>query len=507
MPEKVAIIGAGIAGLATAIRLVSKGYQVEVFEKNDTPGGKMSEIRHQGFRFDTGPSLFTMPQLIEELYALAGDNILEDIEYFNIPVVCRYFYDDGMVINGYGEPERFAAELNQQAGEDEQQVRRYFEESRYIFDFTYPVFIRSSLHRVKNYFKPEFIRAFFKLHRLKPFNTLHRVNRKYFKHPNTIKLFDRFATYNGSSPFKAPATLMVIPHLEHNIGAYFPAGGMYQLAESLASLAGKMGVVFHYGTEVEEIIVGSQQSAVSSLQSSVGGRRSAVKGLRTANREPRTGYSHIVTDLDIYYVYKNLLKSIPFPAKWFRHERSTSALIFYWGMRIQSDRLNVHNILFAKDYEQEFRCLFDNKVLHEDPTIYIFISSKMVKSDAPEGCENWFVMINVPSDDGQDWDVLVKDIRSRIEDKISKILGIEVKKHRIFEFVLDPRGIERKTASYKGSLYGNSSNSMWAAFQRHPNFSKIKGLYHTGGSVHPGGGIPLCLSSAKIVSDQFPPLT
>jgi phytoene dehydrogenase-like protein len=223
--------------------------------------------------------------------------------------------------------------------------------------------------------------------------------------------------------------------------------------------------------------------------------------LRTANCELRTDFTRIITDLDIYFVYKNLLKALPFPEKWFRHERSTSALIFYWGMKMQSEMLDMHNILFAEDYRQEFRCLFDLKVMHADPTIYIFVSSKVVRDDAPEGCENWFVMVNTPPDEGQDWAKIIEDTRLKIEDKIGRLLKIDVRKHRLFEFVLDPRDIERKTASFRGSLYGNSSNSAFAAFRRHPNFSRIKGLYHVGGSVHPGGGIPLCLSSAKIAAE------
>ncbi len=164
----------------------------------------------------------------------------------------------------------------------------------------------------------------------------------------------------------------------------------------------------------------------------------------------------------------------------------------------------MHNILFSGNYREEFACLFEKKCIYEDPTVYLFIGSKAVPDDAPEGCENWFVMINTPENIGQDWDKLIADARSRIQEKILRVTGIDVEKFRNFEFIQDPRAIERNTASYRGSLYGNSSNSMFAAFQRHPNFTRIKGLYFTGGSVHPGGGIPLCLSSAKIVSEMIP---
>ncbi|MFO7613035.1 MAG: 1-hydroxycarotenoid 3,4-desaturase CrtD [Bacteroidales bacterium] len=487
MPEKFAVIGSGVGGMAVAARLAAKGYRVDVYEQSDMAGGKMSEIRHEGYRFDTGPSLFTAPDLVDELIALCGEQEI-DFHYSKLDTICRYFYEDGMVIDASGDPVQFAAELAEKAGEDPGRVMKYLEKSRKIYEFTYPVFIRNSLHRVKNYLTADFIRALFRLHRLNPLISLHQLNRKYFRHPNTVQLFDRYATYNGSDPYKTPSTMRVIPHLEHNVGAFFPREGMYQIIRSLSALSEKLGVRLHLNTRVEEIVLSGNK----------------VSGIRV-NGEI-IPFDMVVSDADIWFVYRQLLKSLPFREKWFRHERSTSALIFYWGMEMESPQLDMHNILFSADYALEFRHLFELKTLQPDPTVYIFISSKVVKSDAPAGCENWFVMINVPENTGQDWDGIIADARGRIEEKISRLLKIDVSKHRKFEFILDPRGIESRTASYRGSLYGNSSNSMWSAFRRHPNFSDIKGLYFTGGSVHPGGGIPLCLSSAKIVADLIPTL-
>ena len=489
MSKKIAVIGAGIGGIAVAARLAAKGYEVDVFEKNERPGGKISEINHNGFRFDTGPSLFTLPQRVSELYELAGEDIAPHFSYYKLPEVCRYFYEDGMVIKANANPGDFAIELQRQAGEDPWKVMSYLDESRQLFEITNPVFISRSLHSPGNYFSRDFIRAVSQAHKLRPFSTLHQVNARYFRHPNTVQLFDRFATYNGSDPFKTPATLMVIPHLEHNRGAYFPEKGMFDIVRSLQSLSERMGARFHFNSRVEEILINKRQ----------------VAGVRV-NQEELHGYSMVVSDLDIWYLYKDLLRSVPFPEKWFRHERSSSALVFYWGMKTVSPSLDLHNILFSSDYMKEFNCLFNLKTIHPDPTVYIFISSKIVPGDAPPGHENWFVMVNAPENSGQDWDKMIAEARNSIEQKIKRMVGIDVKKHRKFEFLMDPGKLEQYTASYKGSLYGNSSNSRWAAFQRHPNFSGIKGLYLAGGSVHPGGGIPLCLSSAKIVADLIPSL-
>ena len=180
---------------------------------------------------------------------------------------------------------------------------------------------------------------------------------------------------------------------------------------------------------------------------------------------------------------------------------STSALIFYWGIRGSFPQLEVHNIFFARDYPGEFDSLFRKHTIHPDPTIYLYISSKVFPGDAPAGCENWFVMVNAPESRGQDWEELIRSTRLRITEKIEQILGISLADRILFEECLDPGAIEKRTGSWHGSLYGPSSNSRLSAFKRHPNFSgSVKGLYFTGGSVHPGGGIPLCLASARIVA-------
>ena len=164
----------------------------------------------------------------------------------------------------------------------------------------------------------------------------------------------------------------------------------------------------------------------------------------------------------------------------------------------------MHNILFSKNYQKEFEYIFDKKQIFDDPTIYINITSKEESSDAPDGCENWFVMINTPGDFGQDWEKMISETRKNIFQKIKRTLGVDLKTRILTEAILNPKTIQSKTSSYRGALYGAASNSKFAAFLRHPNFSRrIKNLYFCGGSVHPGGGIPLCLLSAKIVADQI----
>jgi phytoene dehydrogenase-like protein len=213
----------------------------------------------------------------------------------------------------------------------------------------------------------------------------------------------------------------------------------------------------------------------------------------------------VVNNTDITYFYKNILPDKKRFNQLSRRERSSSALIFYWGIRHVSD-LDVHNILFSKDYPAEFRGLFKEKRFADDLTVYIFISSKVVPEDAPQGCENWFVMVNAPENVGQNWPEETERARRIIMQKIENMRGFSVDERIVNEHVVGPVDIERRTSSVNGSLYGHSSNSALAAFLRHPNFSpKFKNLYFVGGSVHPGGGIPLCLASAKIVDGMIKP--
>ena len=481
------IIGAGIGGLASAIRLAVKGYKVNVYEQSDHPGGKLNQIRWEDYRWDTGPSLFTLPDLVEELFMLCGEEMKISIRYDKLDVVTRYFYESGMVINAFGEPQKFISEASRVTGEPAKRIQKYLDRSREIYDLTRDVFIFNTFNRLKTFVSPEFIRALSRAWKLDPLVTMHDANTRRFESEQLIQLFDRYATYNGSNPFRAPGTLNMISHLEHNLGAYFPEKGMYSIGYELYELARRQGVHFHFNSPVDEVVID----------------RKRVKGIKVKGEFIESDL--VISDMDIYYFYKDLLKRFPFPGKHFRKDRSTSALIFYWAIDRHFPDLDLHNVLFSGNYEEEFTYLFDKKEIYHDPTVYIFISSKKVNGDAPEMGENWFTMINVPENVGQDWDRYIEIARQKISEKINRMLGTDIHAHILKEFVADPRSIERDTFSYQGSLYGNNSNSRMAAFNRHPNFlRKLKGLYFVGGSVHPGGGIPLCLASAKI-ADRFIP--
>lgn len=479
---KAIIIGAGLAGIASAIRLAVKGYSVDVYETAAQPGGKLSEIRSGDFRFDAGPSLFTMPQYVDELFRLAGKNPEDYFRYKRLDTICRYFYEDGTRLNAYSDRNKFASEIEKNTADSAASVIVFLDKSEKIYQITNPVFLQRSLHKFLNYFNLTTLKSLLRFPQIDAFRTMNKSNSASFKDSKTIRLFNRYATYNGSNPYQAPATLNVIPHFEQHFGAYFPKGGMYSIVRSLADLAKLCGVKFHYNTYVDEIELKDRK----------------VSGVRIGSEVHEADL--VVSNMDIWYTYRRLLKNISAPEKILLQERSSSALIFYWSINRTFPELDIHNIFFTEDYENEFQHIWQKKDIYQDPTIYLNISSKIEAADAPPGCENWFTMINVPSNSGQNWDVLIDEARRNIVSKLSRILKADISGLIIDEQILDPRKIDSQSFSYQGSLYGSSSNNQFAAFLRHANFtSKIEGLFFAGGSVHPGGGIPLALLSAKIV--------
>ena len=482
--KKAIVVGSGIAGIASAIRLQNKGYAVQVLEKNSYPGGKLTQFNKNGFRFDAGPSLFTMPNLVTELFELAGKKPSDYFNFVQLEILCNYFYEDGTCISANSDIAIFADEIERKTTDSAIQVTKHLEKSKFIYGATEELFLNKSLHKLRSFVSFSTLVSIVKLPFLNIFSAMNQVNEKEFTDSKTIRLFNRYATYNGSNPYKAPGILNIIPYLEFGLGAYLPKGGMHEITNSLVQLAKEMGVEFHFNQEVTAIET----------------KGDLVKSVKTTSDNYIADL--VVCNADIHTVYERLMPSAKKLKEVDKQERSSSALIFYWGINKEFPELDLHNILFTEDYKKEFDHIFDSKTIYEDPTIYVNITSKQIKEDAPKGKENWFVMINVPSVYGQDWDSMIAEARRNILIKLSRNLGEDIEKLILFEEQLTPQLIQDKTYSFKGSLYGTSSNSRFAAFFRHKNFSsQYKNLYFCGGSVHPGGGIPLALSSAKIIDN------
>lgn len=487
--KKAIVIGAGIGGIAASIRLARKGYAVRVFESSEFPGGKLSEFKLGEFRFDRGPSLFTLPQYVEELFTLCGENLSDFFAYSELPVLCKYYYPDGFNFEAKGNKEENIKAIAQAFEEDETNVRAFFDKAQFIYDTTAPLFLERPLKLRFLYKTKAFWKGLTRIPQLPLVGSYTLQLKKYFKNPKTIQYFQRYATYNGSNPYKTPALMQLLPHVEQGIGAYIPDKGMYDITLQLFELAKRQGVEFVFRSKVDEIIVKNKN----------------VEGIRF-NKGFVEHANLVISNMDVYPTYKKLLPNEREPKVILNQEKSSSALIFYWGLKgYMNKSLSIHNIFFSSNYFDEFRELFEDESLADDLTVYVHITSKHIPTDAPFNGENWFVMVNAPNNKNQNWEELVISARKSIIKKLETMLGEKFEDKIFCEHVWTPKGIESDTSSHLGALYGNASNSSSAAFFRHANnSSRIKNLYFVGGSVHPGGGVPLAILSAKTMSELIP---
>jgi len=482
MTKTAIVIGAGVGGLATAIRLASLGLQVSVFEKNPVAGGKIGQIREKGYRFDTGPSLFTLPHLVDEISPESAPGL----EYKKLDTISRYFFEDQSIFTASADPLLFTQEMARITGENQEKISRFLTDAAELYRRTSPLFLFSAFHRFSTLLTTKSLGVMAGMLKFNPFRSMHAHNKKAFESEKTIQLFDRYATYNGSDPFRAPATLNMIAHLEHNLGAYLPVGGIFRIVEHLYEIAVNADVVFHFEQEVDEILIENKRA----------------QGVKVDGKVHPADV--VVSAGDVFKTWSQLISQIKAPRAVKNQDLSTSAMIFYMGIRKTFEQLDLHNIFFSGNYTEEFRSLSPKEFYtpFEDPTVYIYNSSLLNPDDAPSGGSNLFVMINTPHNRGEDWNEQVQIARKHIIRKLQRF-GIDLSSGIEFEQVATPESIEALTLSTAGALYGNSSNSTMSAFNRHPNFSrKIKNLFFAGGSVHPGGGIPLCLASAKIVEHE-----
>ena len=485
--NKAIVIGAGIGGMATAIRLAHKGYCVEVFEANDYVGGKLSTFSLGDYRFDAGPSLFTMPQFVDELFALCGENPKDFFEYKRKKITCKYFWEDGVQLTAFGDTQRFLDEVEEKLQVPKSTLKRYLNKAKKKFDRTRPLFLERSLHQWKTYLRKETLIGIANYFSFEIDRPLDNVNQAQLKEPHLVQFYNRFATYNGSNPYQTPGMMTLVQHLEQHYGTYIPKKGMGDISQSLYELAQRQGVVFHLGKRIEKICIENKK---------------AIGVVVNGKQHPA---NIVISNMDVVPTYRKLLADERQPEKILSQERSSSAVIFYWGIGKSFSELDLHNIFFSEDYKAEFDAIFNKKSLYNDPTVYVNITSKDVPADAPKGKENWFVMVNAPHNASQDWEALAQQLRQWVIEKLNRILKTDIAPLIEEEWIMTPPIIEARTQSYLGALYGASSNDKMAAFLRHPNFSRaITNLYFCGGSVHPGGGIPLCLLSAKIAADLIP---
>ena len=486
----IVVIGAGIGGLSAAIRLASEGRRVIVIEKNHQVGGKMGELRTGGYRFDTGPSVITMRGAFDLLFASAGRQIEDYLTLQQIDPLTRYFYPSGRVLDIHRELASTLDNIARVFPRDVEGYLHYLSYAARLYRITAPVFI---------FDRPPGLRSFTKV----PFRdwinvdgmrTMQQAINHFVLSPELRQLLGRFATYVGASPFHAPATMNVIAHVELNQGVWYPEGGIYQIARAFERLAVELGVEIRKSTSVQRIGVYDRK----------------VKGVLLQDNSFLKA-SVVISNLDAAATYESLLPEDAVPVRRTRQllqaQPSCSGFIMMLGVRRKHPELAHHNIFFSSNYRREFEEVFKRNIPPTEPTVYVAITSKTTPTDAPSGCENWFVLVNAPAlGSGWDWSVQTGIYRQKVLDLLAS-RGFDVRDQIEAEQTWTPLDIARLSGARRGALYGASSNDRWAAFRRPNNRDPyVRGLYFAGGTVHPGGGVPMVtlsgLAAASMVVED-----
>jgi phytoene desaturase len=481
----VVVIGAGLGGLTAALRLAKMGFKVSVFEKNAVTGGKMNQKCIGKYRFDTGPSVLTMDFVFDELFRFLGKKRQDLLEFLPLSPICRYFFADNTTFDAYQEADLMQKSIRAMAPQDLDNYNRYLLYTKQMYHRTGEVFLFNPIHELRQLLHLKTLPQFINIARLDAFKTMHQRLTYFFSDKRLVQIFDRYATYNGSDPYQAPAALNMISYVENVLGAYYISGGMYHLVEILTTLCQEMEIDLHMASPVEKILVNNR--CISGLR--VNGIDVPVDYV-VCNRDVVTTYTDLISG---FYKRRDKLKKL---------EPSLSALVFLWGINRTHAHLKHHNIFFSDDYREEFIELFNDLKPPTDPTIYVAITSKVDKSHAPLGRENWFVLINMPyMTQGQEWHDYVPRLRKQVIKKL-KQHNIDIENNIEAEDIFTPPMFRNLYGANRGSIYGFASNNRFAAFMRPANRSRdIDKLYFVGGSTHPGGGIPLVTLSSKIVSE------
>jgi phytoene desaturase len=491
--SSVIVVGAGLGGLATAARLAVKGHTVTILEQASTPGGKLALYERDGFVFDTGPSLFTLPAVYRDLFLKTGASFEESVDLQPLDPAYGYHFADGssVVVPGV-DPARCAKAFGDAfGGSAESDWRALIDRAGHMWRITREPFLQSPLQGWRTLVglakDPADVRT------VAPRTSLRDLGREYLHDWRLRQVLDRYATYSGSDPRRAPAVLATIPYVEQTFGAWHIGGGVGTLAGVLARRCVDRGVQVRLGADVTGIEV--VDGRVSGVRLQTGEFLPA--DIVVSNVDARELYGGLVDDRRATKVGRDLAKVPP----------SLSGFVILLALRGRTPGLQHHNVWFPDNYDDEFDALFGKTALPVDePAIYV-CSPDDPHMRPSDDAESWFILINAPRHgDGSDRTVNW-DEPGRSEAYADHILerlagrGMDVRDRVVWRETRTPADLARATRAPGGSIYGTSSNGARAAFQRPANQSPVAGLYLVGGSAHPGGGLPLVGMGAEIVAN------
>jgi phytoene desaturase len=480
------VIGAGIGGITVAARLAQHGYQVIVVEKNEQAGGRCDQLVKDGHHFDTGPTLFLMPELFAQAFADLGERMEDHMDLLRVEPTYHIHFGDDSTIALTSDLNALQAQLEAIEPGSVGGLLRYLSEGRRHYELVFSHVAGRNFHNALEYFNPRNLLLIFRLKAL----AKHYANLgNYFIDDRLRTAFTFQDMYVGLSPYEAPATYSLLQYAEMAGGVWFPRGGMYRLVEAMVSIAEKSGVQFMYNARVARINVNGRQATGATL---------------TDGREFRADV--VVANADLPYVYHHLLPDNGTAGRLARKKCTSSTVTFCWGVDKQYPELEAHNLFVARDFRQSLDQIFRNLTLPDDPCLYVHAPARIDASLAPQGEDSLLVVVPVGHiDEGstQDWDAMRQRARQLVLQRLSEICVSDLEEHIKFEISFCPPDWRDRYNLTKGSSYGLSHTFLQMGYLRPQNrHSRYRNLYFVGASTHPGAGLPTVLISARLAAER-----
>jgi phytoene desaturase len=490
----VGVIGGGLAGLAAACVLAARGHRVILFEKNDWLGGKAAVLEQDGFRFDMGPTILTVPTVLERIFAEAGVKMADRLDLRRIDPQWRCFFDDNTVLDLHQDVPTMQAALRDYAPGTETGYRDFIAQSENLHRISQNFFFWRSVEDITDTLdlrKNMDLATLRDVLNLKMGSSVAREIRKKVGDKRVAQMLDHFVQYVGSSPYGSPAVLCSIAHMQTNGGVWYPMGGTRAVPVALQTLAQELGVDLRIGTGIDRIL--SDDGHVTGVRTEDG----AIVAL-----------SAVVSNMDSVRTYRELVQGEPaarFARRW-KREAACSGVVLYLGLDRGYDHLAHHDFVFSRDPEEEFDFIYKRGQPAPDPTCYIAATARTEPGVAPPGGEALYVLVHTPYlRPHHDWSKMLPAYRRVILDKLARTAGLTDLESRIrFEHVLTPQDIHDRYRVLDGAIYGLASHGkFFGAFKPGNRSRDLKGLYLAGGAAHPGPGMPMVLMSGWIAADSL----